>query len=58
MTRHGWNPDGSFTHALTQAIARVQGPSASESTPCTCPHPYLSDPDFHRSVTPDSPCVA
>ena len=58
MTRLGWNPNDSFTRALTEAVARVRSAPEPQTTAGTCPHPYLSDPGFHRSATPDSPCVA
>lgn len=58
MTRLGWNPNGSFTRALTQAVARVKTPSEPSASTGTCPHPYLSHPGLHKSATPDSPCIA
>ena len=58
MTRLGWNPNGSFTRALTEAVARIKSAPGPQTTEGTCPHPYLPDTSMHRSATPDSPCVA
>ncbi|MHB8186296.1 MAG: CHC2 zinc finger domain-containing protein [Dermatophilaceae bacterium] len=58
MTRLGWNPNGSFTRALTEAAARMNAAPEPHATAGTCPHPHLSEPDIHRFATPDSPCVA
>ena len=58
MTRLGWNPNGEFTRALTNAVAQVQAKRTSTAPAGVCPHPFPSDITFHRSVTPDSPCIA
>jgi len=58
MTRLGWNPNGSFTRALAEAVARVRASPEPQTTAGTYPHTYLSEPGIHRSATPDSPCVA
>ncbi|MHB8188369.1 MAG: CHC2 zinc finger domain-containing protein [Dermatophilaceae bacterium] len=58
MTRAGWNPNGSFTRALTEAVARVRASPEPQDTASTYPHTYLSEPGIHGFATPDSPCVA
>jgi len=58
VTRLGWNPNGSFTRALTEAVARVKPASEPQATANTCPHPHLSEPGTHRFTAPDSPCIA
>ena len=58
VTRLGWNPNGSFTRALSEAVARVTASPASHGTAGTYPHPLLSEPAVHTSPSPDSPCVA
>lgn len=58
MTRLGWNPNGSFTLALTEAVARVMAAPEPQDTASNYPHTYLSEPGIHRVATPDSPCVA
>jgi hypothetical protein len=58
MTRLGWNPNGSFTRALTEAVARVKAAPEPQTTAGTYPHTYLSEPGIHSFATPDPPCVA
>jgi DNA primase len=58
MSRLGWNPNGSFTHALSGAVARATAALEPRAAAGTCPHPLVSEPDMHRSTTPDSPCIA
>ena len=58
MTRLGWNPNGSFTRALAETVARVRASPEPQTTAGTYPHTYLSEPGIHRSAPPDSPCVA
>src|SRR5665647_2788687 len=55
MTRLGWNPNGSFTRALTEAVARVKAAPEPQNTASTYPHTYLSEPGIHRVATPDPP---
>jgi DNA primase len=57
MTRLGWNPNDSFTCALTEAFTRVQTAREPQVTAGTYPHPQVSAPSIHRSCRPDSPCV-
>ena len=58
MTRLGWNPNDSFTRALAEAVVRVRASPEPQTTAGTYPHTYLSELGIHRSVSPDSPCVA
>ena len=58
MTRLGWNPNGSFTRALTDVFTRVKTALEPQAAAGSCPQPYLSEPAIHRSARPDSPCVA
>ncbi|HEY5181615.1 MAG TPA: CHC2 zinc finger domain-containing protein [Dermatophilaceae bacterium] len=58
VTRLGWNPNGSFTQALTEAVARVKASSEPQVTAGICLHPHLSEPSTHRFSAPDSPCIA
>src|SRR5665647_1779772 len=55
MTRLGWNPNGFFTRAMAEAVARVRPSPEPQTTAGTYPHTYLSEPGIHRSATPDSP---
>jgi DNA primase len=58
VTRLGWNPNGSFTRALTEAFARVKASPEPQATTSTCPHPHLPEPGIHRFTAPDSPCIS
>ena len=58
MTRLGWNPNVSFSLALTEAVARVKAAPEPHARAISYPHTYLSEPGVHRVATPDSPCVA
>ena len=58
ITRLGWNPNGSFTQALTEAVARVKASSEPQVTAGICPHARLPEPGTHRFTTPDSPSIA
>jgi DNA primase len=58
MTRLGWNPNGSFTRALTDAVAQIKPTPASQEMAVNCPHPHLTATGIHNSMPPDSPCVS
>jgi DNA primase len=58
VTRLGWNPNGSFAQAVTEAVTRVKASSEPQVTTDICPHPHLSEPGTHRFTAPDSPCIA
>jgi DNA primase len=58
LTRRGWNPNGSFTRELAQAVAQTAVASAGQGTTGASPHPQIIDPHSHGSAFPDSPCVA
>ena len=60
LTRRGWNPHGSFTRELAEAVAQALAASVNRVTVGPCRPLQLGpvDPDFISSAFPDSPCVA
>jgi DNA primase len=58
MTQRGWNPNGSFSRALIDAVAQVKPTSASQAIAANCPHPHLTTSGIHNCMPPDSPCVS
>jgi DNA primase len=58
VTRLGWNPNGSFTQALTEAVARVRTVSEPQARTDIFPDPHLSEPGIHPFTAPDSPSIA
>jgi DNA primase len=58
VTRLGWNPNGTFTQALTEAVARVKASSEPQVTAGICPHARLPEPGIHPFTAPDSPSIA
>jgi len=56
VSRLGWNPNGSFTRALTDALPRARaGPQPPAAG--SCAHPHLTGPALHRSTALDFPCL-
>ena len=58
VTQLGCNPKGSFTQALTEAVARVKASSEPQVTAGICPHARLPETGIHPFTAPDSPSIA
>jgi DNA primase len=55
VTRRGWNPVGSFTRELAEAVTKALAVSPRQATTDAWPHFQPFGPDSHSSASPDLP---